>query len=191
MLRNLSLDFSFYLALGTLGYLLYQLFISRRTTAGELRKIALVMSTLALATGVIVNMLLKQYWGRPRPFRIEELGGEQTFVLPGTISDQCVTNCSFVSGEASGAAWLFTFLLFVPKGWRWPVGMAIAVYAGFFSGLRIAFGRHFLSDVVISALITLCVFMVLRVIFSSSWFTHQFEKVARWSNQLAIGWRRK
>lgn len=190
-LRNISLDVGFWLALGTLFYLLYHLVFSRRTTAEDLRKISLVIWTLALSTGFLVNMVLKQYWGRPRPFRVEELGGENTFVLPGTISDQCASNCSFVSGEASGAAWIFTFLLFVPRGWRWPAGLAIGIYTAFFSGLRIAFGRHFLSDVVISVLITLCVFMTLRAIFSTSRFQQWFENTAQWSNQLAFDWRRK
>ena len=50
---------------------------------------------------IIVNVLLKGFWGRARPNDILELGGEENFSAWFQYSDACSTNCSFVSGDAS------------------------------------------------------------------------------------------
>jgi len=190
-LRKFNLNMFVFFAVVAVGLVVFQLFFSRRTTAEDLRKSMLLIWTLILATGVLVNLVLKNSWGRPRPLKVDVLGGDLPFVLPGTISSYCETNCSFVSGEASSAAWLFTFLLFIPGAWRWLAGLVLMANMIFFSGLRVAFGRHFLSDVVMSVLFTLCVFMVLRALFSHPKFHDLFEKLAQWSNQLAFVRRRK
>jgi len=184
-IREISLGLPFLLGGGIVAHLVFHMFLFPRTTVEELQKISLVIWTLLLATIVLVNMILKELWGRPRPYQVEELGGDQPFVLPGTISNFCENNCSFVSGEASSAAWLITFLVFIPRRWQWPAGILIGLYVVFFSGLRVAFGRHFLSDVVISVLLTLCVIAALRYLFSLSFFVRVFDKIARWSNQRA------
>ncbi len=190
-LRKFNLNMINFFAMAAIGLVLFQLFFTSRTTGDDLRKSALVIGTLILATGVLVNLVLKNSWGRPRPFKVDQLGGDLPFVLPGTFSSYCDTNCSFVSGEASSAAWLLTFLLFIPGLWRWVAGLVLMANMIFFSGLRVAFGRHFLSDVVMSVLFTLCVFMALQALFSHPKFQVLFEKLARWSNQLAFVRRRK
>ena len=167
-------------------YLIYQVFLNRNTTAKEIEKLNLVVWTVLLSTVLLVNLILKEYWGRPRPYRVEELGGEHPFVLPGTVSEYCESNCSFVSGEASSAAWLFAFLVFLPNRWRLPTGIFLSIYLVFFSGLRIAFGRHFLSDVTLSVLFTFCIMAFLNMLFSTPNFQQLFEKIARWSNQVAF-----
>jgi len=190
---NLVREFSLYLpfALGVLVglYLLYLLLLNPHTSVEDLQKISLVIWTVLIATVGLVNVVLKELWGRPRPYRVEELGGDQPFILPGTISSYCDSNCSFVSGEASSATWLFAFLVYVPSRWRLPAGILIAAYLIFFSGLRVAFGRHFLSDVVLSSLLTLCVLATLRYLFSLEYFKLLFERIARWSNQFAYDFR--
>ena len=70
---------------------------------------------------------------------------------------ECVSNCSFVSGEASTAFWLFAFVPLMPPRWRWPAGLAIALFAAAVSFGRIAFGRHFLSDTLIAGALSLTV----------------------------------
>ncbi len=189
LIRDISLRLPFVLGGGMVVYLAFHMFFFPRTSVEELQKISVVIWTLILATIGLINLVLKELWGRPRPFQVEELGGDQPFVLPGSISDFCESNCSFVSGEASSATWLFTFLLFVPRRWQWPVGILIGFYVVFFSGLRVAFGRHFLSDVVISSLLTLCVLMALRYLFSLPYFQQMFKSMARWSNQFAYDLR--
>ena len=56
--------------------------------------------------GLVVNGVLKAFWGRARPSQILEFGGAAQFTPPVQIADQCARNCSFVSGEASGVTML-------------------------------------------------------------------------------------
>jgi lipid A 4'-phosphatase len=114
-------------------------------------------STLALGPGLVVNLILKNNWGRPRPVNIEQFGGDATFSGVWEFSDYCSRNCSFVSGEASSAIWIMSVSLVVPQRWRLPAFIVSGFYALALSLNRIAFGGHFLSDVVLSWGLTLIV----------------------------------
>ncbi|MGE0612567.1 MAG: phosphatase PAP2 family protein [Hyphomicrobiales bacterium] len=103
---------------------------------------------LAVGPGLTANVLLKDNWGRARPFHIEEFGGKQKFTPPLLRSDQCERNCSFVSGEASSIFMIFFALaLMLPTvGGRL---MVAGIVGGLAAGLvRMAQGGHFLSDVI-------------------------------------------
>ena len=50
---------------------------------------------------VFVNLVLKNFWGRARPNDVLELGGKEVFSPWYEMSNACLTNCSFVSGDAS------------------------------------------------------------------------------------------
>ena len=43
------------------------------------RAIVLMLLTLALAPGVVANLVLKEHWGRPRPIDVAEFGGDEHF----------------------------------------------------------------------------------------------------------------
>ncbi|QYZ68773.1 phosphatase PAP2 family protein [Neotabrizicola shimadae] len=128
-----------------------------------------ILAVYALATGVVVNAILKAHWGRARPAQVTEFGGSARFTPPHQISPECDSNCSFVSGEMSGAVafgiglWAILTALDwrLPRRWqRW--GRIVALAVPLLTGLqRIASGRHFLSDVVLSALFTLLIAVVL------------------------------
>lgn len=106
-----------------------------------------------LGPGLLVNVLLKEHWGRARPFQVAEFGGDQFFTSALTITNQCTHNCSFVGGEASSFAALF-FLLFFMLREQMParygrIVLAAALFVAVFGSLlRVAFGHHFLSDIV-------------------------------------------
>jgi membrane-associated PAP2 superfamily phosphatase len=117
-------------------------------------------STLALGPGLLVNLILKNNWGRPRPVQIEAFGGDAPFVGIWQMSDHCDRNCSFVSGEASSAIWIMSLALVVPPRWRLATFAVTGVYALALSLNRIAFGGHFLSDVVLSWGLTLAIVTV-------------------------------
>ncbi len=126
-----------------------------------------------IGPGLIVNGLLKAHWGRARPVQILDFGGTAQFTPPLEAAQECARNCSFVSGEAAGAittalVLTLTFLAAIeaPRSRRGALAVTwiLALVA---SGLRIAMGGHFLSDVVFSALIcamvTLSLYLLLRV----------------------------
>ena len=105
--------------------------------------------TLAVGPGLVTNLLFKDHWGRPRPEAVDLFGGTLPFVQAWRVTNYCVANCSFISGEASSAAWLLGLAVLVPSAWRpaalkWLTGFAILVSLD-----RIAFGGHFLSDVLL------------------------------------------
>ena len=117
------------------------------------RAAAFVVTALALGPGLVVNTLLKDHWGRPRPSTIAEFFGPNSYVRALIPSDQCLVNCSFPSGHAALGFWMVAFALLVPGRWRRPAVMAALLFGGLVGLVRIAQGGHFLSDVAFSGVI--------------------------------------
>ncbi len=124
--------------------------------------VVFLLTTLVLGPLLIVNVILKDHWGRPRPVQVDAFGGEAPYVAVWRITDWCDSNCSFVSGEASSAMWLVAVALVLPRAARVPAAAAAATYALLLSLNRIAFGGHFLSDVLISFALTLLVIAIMH-----------------------------
>lgn len=111
------------------------------------RAVAFLLVTLVLGPGLVVNGLLKEGWGRPRPGEVAAFGGTKEFVPWWDPRGTCEGNCSFASGEASAAFWTIAAAALAPPAWR-GIAYTIAVSFGFAVGiLRMAFGAHFFSDV--------------------------------------------
>lgn len=119
-----------------------------------------LLTSLAAGPGLLVNVVLKDNWGRPRPVMVEQFGGAEPYVEVWRITGYCLRNCSFVAGEASSAIWLTALALVAPKAWRLPVAGITLAYALLLSLNRIAFGGHFLSDVLLSWGLTLLVIAI-------------------------------
>jgi lipid A 4'-phosphatase len=107
---------------------------------------------LAIGPGVVANIVLKDHWGRARPKQVVEFGGTKTFTPALIPTDQCSSNCSFVSGEAASI-----FMPFFAVGLLIPQWSAVLLGAGTLFGLaaglvRISQGAHFLSDVVFAGI---------------------------------------
>ena len=97
---------------------------------GITRRVALyLLASLAMGPGVIVNMLLKDNWGRPRPSTIRDFGGANYYVPPLVVSDQCDNNCSFSSGHGALGFWPVAVALLAPPPWR-PLALALALGFG-------------------------------------------------------------
>jgi membrane-associated phospholipid phosphatase len=118
------------------------------------RAILLLVATLAAGPGLLVNLGLKEHSGRPRPSQIVEFGGTAEFRPFGRFDGACAKNCSFVSGEASAAAWTLAPALLVPPPARGVAVASALVFTAAVSALRLSFGGHFLSDVAFAALFT-------------------------------------
>ncbi|MEO0637474.1 MAG: phosphatase PAP2 family protein [Pseudomonadota bacterium] len=117
--------------------------------------------SLFLGPILLVNWILKAFWGRPRPRATDLFMGEQPFILPGTYSDYCLSNCSFVSGEASGAFWFLALLpllaRFAHRDVAWAGGALLLVYVSAIAFNRVVFGAHYFSDAVMAATFTLLI----------------------------------
>ncbi|MAY63248.1 MAG: phosphoesterase [Rhizobiales bacterium] len=127
----------------------------------QARKPVWLLAGLALGPGLIVNAILKELWGRPRPHQVDAFGGDAVYQKVWVISDWCSGNCSFVSGEASASAWLVAAAIVSPKPIRRAATAMAVFYAGSLSLNRVAFGGHFLSDVILAWLICGLVFALL------------------------------
>lgn len=109
-----------------------------------------LLATLAIGPGLLVNGLLKSYWGRPRPVQTDLFGGDWMFMPAWVPGGGCASNCSFVSGESASSMWLVALAFAVPARERLIVALVALAWAGVMSVNRIFFGGHFLSDVLIA-----------------------------------------
>jgi membrane-associated PAP2 superfamily phosphatase len=121
-----------------------------------------VIATLAIGPGLIVNLGLKDHSHRPRPVHVVEFGGSDEFRPWHRFDGACKINCSFVSGEAASGFWMVAPAVLAPPPWRAPAVAGALVFGAAASALRLAFGGHFLSDVLLGGLIALLVVVVAR-----------------------------
>jgi len=127
---------------------------AHRTWLGVTPRVAtLLVASLALGPGLLVNTLLKDHWGRARPHQILDFGGTAHFSPALLLSDQCTRNCSFPSGHAALAFWLVAFAVVVPDRWRIKTTIFMLVIGVLVGLMRIAQGGHFLSDVLAAAIL--------------------------------------
>ncbi|HEU5016338.1 MAG TPA: phosphatase PAP2 family protein [Pseudolabrys sp.] len=118
------------------------------------RAIVFLLVTMALGPGLLVNVVLKDHWGRPRPIDVTQFGGNQHFVAWWDPRGDCPDNCSFVSGDVSGAAWTFAPAALAPPQWRIAAYGAALTFTAAMAIMRMMAGGHFFSDTVFAAIFT-------------------------------------
>jgi lipid A 4'-phosphatase len=121
-----------------------------------------------LGPGLIVNGVLKEHWGRARPFQVQDFGGPALYSSALIPSDQCKGNCSFVSGHASVGFLMMSLAFMLGKARReW---LFAGILCGALVGLgRMMQGRHFLSDIVF------CGFLVWYSVLAVEYALRYFE----------------
>jgi lipid A 4'-phosphatase len=134
--------------------LLVKLVLPRRPLILPGRAIVLMIATLALAPGLVANVILKDHWGRPRPIDVAEFGGDEHFVPWWDPRGDCPKNCSFVAGEPSSAFWTLAPAALSPPHWRVVAYGAAVAFGAAVGLLRMAGGGHFFTDVVFAGVIT-------------------------------------
>jgi membrane-associated phospholipid phosphatase len=126
------------------------------------RAVIFLIATIAIGPGLIVNLGLKDHWRRPRPVQTEEFNGPSPFKPWYETNGACIRNCSFVSGEAATGFWMVAPASVLPPPWRSPAIVAAFAFGAGAGLLRVAFGGHYLSDVMLGGLITLIVIEIAR-----------------------------
>ena len=120
------------------------------TGAGEkARHYGLTLLAFPIGTGLFVNCFLKTFSGRPRPCQTDLFAGIFPFEPAGSFAGQCDHNCSFISGESAAAGWLICLLFVLPSKQRTVLAPALIIASLTTSFLRLAFGGHYFSDVVL------------------------------------------
>ena len=118
------------------------------------RAATFLLVTIILSAGVLTNLTFKTYWGRPRPVVVTQFGGDKEFVPYWDPRGGCARNCSFFSGEGATAFWTYAPAALAPPAWRPLAYVAATVFGIATSGLRMAFGGHFFTDVAIAGLVS-------------------------------------
>ncbi|MBN1830209.1 MAG: phosphatase PAP2 family protein, partial [Deltaproteobacteria bacterium] len=142
------------LLLGLGGLILFGTGIFLRR-ASRYRKIGLFLFLfLLVGPGFLVNGLMKEYWGRPRPCEIIQFNGAKNY-LPILAKGTAHEGRSFPSGHAAIAYVLMAPFFFLANAGRRRHSLAVlglGLAFGAFVGLaRIVQGGHFASDVLWSA----------------------------------------
>ena len=164
---NLSI-MMFVLSLAGLGFALAK----RPLLSLGLRDWGFIALLYILGPILLVNGILKEHWGRARPAEVTEFGGAHSFTPPWLPSDQCATNCSFVSGEVSAAVVLAVAMMMLRPGlarhlpgWGLKIWTLTALAIPLATILqRIVTGRHFLSDTLFATLFMLLAALVLHTL---------------------------
>jgi lipid A 4'-phosphatase len=126
--------------------------------------LAFIVISCLLGPGLVVNAGFKDQWKRARPVHVQHFGGTQQFTRAGVITDQCESNCSFVSGHVSCGFFFLSLMLVHRRRIKLWAGVGIS------AGLLIGFSRmsnvaHWLSDVLWAAPVTLvCSWVIWKVL---------------------------
>ncbi|UCE06123.1 MAG: phosphatase PAP2 family protein [bacterium] len=113
------------------------------------RHFLLIILTLFIGPGLLVNAIFKDHWGRPRPRQVQEFGGRWEFKevwQPGTPGK----GKSFPCGHCSMGFFFITLYYCFKRKHKllayssFVFSIALGMFIGF---ARISQGGHFLSDV--------------------------------------------
>ncbi|MCQ8103672.1 phosphatase PAP2 family protein [Methylomonas sp. SURF-2] len=130
------------------------------------RRALYILLVIAIGPGLLVNLIVKDHWGRPRPVHIEQFGGQYVYVPPlklGRTPDK-----SFVCGHCS-VGYGFFVLYFLSQNHKvlyFVLTLALAWTMGF---TRMTAGGHFVSDILWSGYL---VFLVAYALYYG-WFVRK------------------
>lgn len=162
--RNIGLWAGTILVAPAVVALVVKLIAPRRKMLISGRAVVFLIATLALAPGLLVNIVLKDHWHRPRPIDVAQFGGQQHFVPWWDPRGDCTNNCAFVSGDVAGAFWTIAPAALAPPQWRaLAYGAALTLGAGM-AAIRVMAGAHFVSDVIFAGIFT---FLVIWLVYGA------------------------
>ncbi len=149
--RDCMVYLTYLLIIGLTMVLIAGIFFKKYSSLLSMRICLFLLISFAIAPAFVVNDLLKNHWGRARPFQVKQFGGDKEFTPAWVMSNQCEKNCSFTSGETANI-FCYLALLFVLN--RKKLVASIIFTLGFLMTFeRIAQGDHFLSDTILSGFI--------------------------------------
>jgi lipid A 4'-phosphatase len=145
--------------LTVLALYLYNKLWKRRVCGVDGKVVAYLLLVLMIGAGLIVNLMLKDNFGRARPRDVVEFGGTKLYTPPFVVSSACGKNCSFSSGEAAAGFFALALARALSRRRTWLlIGFGFGALASF---CRVASGAHFFSDTVVSFFVMVTVADVL------------------------------
>jgi membrane-associated PAP2 superfamily phosphatase len=113
-----------------------------------------IILVIALGPGLIVNLVFKDHWGRPRPVHMHEFGGTQDYLPPLAIGPG--KEKSFPCGHCS-IGYMFFALYFLSRKRKVFYFCLTLVFAGAMALTRMTAGGHFVSDILWSGYVVFAV----------------------------------
>ena len=159
ILLPLILIYVFVLPLVLRFFPLQKIYFGYKFTLSE---IVYIWVSGAVTMLLVVNVLLKNMWGRARPNDVSYFNGFQDFTPWYKISDACSSNCSFVSGDSSVGFFLIVFYFITKKNAYLYLGLILGSLLGF---IRIAAGGHFFSDIIFSQIVVTVTILVSFILY--------------------------
>jgi membrane-associated PAP2 superfamily phosphatase len=193
--RDVGLWISTVLVLPAVAALVTKIFLPRRKMLMSGRAALFLIATMALAPGLLVNVVLKDHWGRPRPIDVTQFGGDEHFVAWWDPRGDCPKNCAFVSGDVAGTAWILAPAVLAPPQWRAAAyGAALALTAGM-AAIRVMAGGHFVSDTIFAGVFTFLIIWIAhgliyrwpRTRFTDQAIERALERIARPGYNFIVG----
>ncbi|MBD9356452.1 phosphatase PAP2 family protein [Methylomonas albis] len=108
------------------------------------RKALYILLVIALGPGLVVNLIVKDHWGRPRPVHVSEFGGQYPYVPPAKFGH--TLDKSFVCGHCS-VGYAFFALYFLSQNHKALYFLLTIVLAWTLGFTRMTSGGHFASDI--------------------------------------------
>jgi membrane-associated PAP2 superfamily phosphatase len=179
-----------------LAALFVKLALPRRKMLVSGRALFFLTSTLALGPGLLVNVILKDHWDRPRPIDVVQFGGTEHFRAWWDPRGDCPSNCAFVSGDVSGAFWTIAPAVLAPPAWRAvAVGAAVTLGLGM-SVARVVAGAHAASDVIFAGVFTFLIIWLMhgliyrwpRTRLDDDMIEHRLESFSAKCRRAAMWW---
>lgn len=136
--------FPFTVVAGMTAFLVFLLSHFHAYTRRFRRRALYILLVIALGPGVVVNLVFKDHWGRPRPVHIVEFGGKYQYVPPMKLGD--TPEKSFVCGHCS-VGYGFFVLYFLSQNHKLFYFLLTLVLAWTMGFTRMTSGGHFVSDI--------------------------------------------
>ncbi|MFA5983447.1 MAG: phosphatase PAP2 family protein [Methylococcaceae bacterium] len=122
-----------------------------------------ILLVIVLGPGLMINLIFKDHWGRPRPVHITDFGGQYQYIPPLQIGH--TPEKSFPCGHCSVGYLLFTLYFLSSKRKALYFGIALGL-AMVLAITRMSAGGHFVSDILWSGYL---VFFVAWLVYYS-WY---------------------
>jgi membrane-associated PAP2 superfamily phosphatase len=154
---------------------------------------AYLVLAMLIGPGLIVNSILKDHWGRPRPRDVVEYGGRYAYEAPLTIDSESPGK-SFPCGHATMGFYFFApaFILGLKRNVFGKLLFYFALFYGTLIGwVRVMQGGHFVSDVIFAgAIVYLCTYLLWKLmkLDTSPYLLrqHQHRTLKLWQKALII-----
>lgn len=136
--------FPFTVFAGSLALLVYLISHIHDGSRQFRRQALYILLVIALGPGVVVNLIVKDHWGRPRPVHVQQFGGQFQYVPPAKIGG--TTDKSFVCGHCS-VGYAFFVVYFLAQNHKLIFFLITITLAWIMGFTRMTAGGHFVSDI--------------------------------------------